>query len=90
MDDETVPPWEYLTELVHNVGAPKRLQHLLNWRGSDGWELVALTPRVKAEFMMNNLGGDMLAIFKRPGLGKFDKSAARGTNLPDNYEEAPY
>jgi hypothetical protein len=63
--------WEYAVDLIQNRGAEVTLRHFLNWRGSEGWELVSLAPRVKP-FMGEVQGGDLIAVFKRPGLGKFD------------------
>lgn len=67
--------WEYVVEIVDNSGAGGTLRNLLNWRGSEGWELVSLAPRVKP-FMGQLQGGDMFAVFKRPGVGKFDPGMA--------------
>ena len=61
--------WEYKVELVVNTGAEQTLHHVLNARGAEGWELVSLAPRVKP--VIGQLqGGDLLAIFKRPGAGR--------------------
>ena len=64
--------WEYLVQLVDNTDMNSgRLQHVLNWRSSQGWELVSLAPRVKP--VMGQLqGGDVMAVFKRAGVGSFD------------------
>ena len=75
MPGNDVGTWEYANDIVENEAVPKRLHHVLNWRGSQGWELVSLTPRVKS-FMGSSQGGDVVAVFKRPGLGPFDASLA--------------
>jgi hypothetical protein len=68
-------PWEYKVDLVENTGAESKLRHILNARGAQGWELVSLAPRVKP--VLGQLqGGDLLVVFKRPGLGKFDADIA--------------
>ncbi len=67
--------WEYKVELVGNTGADQTLRHVLNARGAQGWELVSLAPRVKP--VIGQLqGGDLLAVFKRPGVGAFDPDIA--------------
>jgi len=67
--------WEYKVELILHAGAEKTLRHVLNARGAQGWELVSLAPRVKP--VIGQLqGGDMLAVFKRPGTGAFDPDIA--------------
>lgn len=63
-------PWEYATDVVGNAEMP-RLRHVLNWRGSEGWELVSLAPRVKPVIGAMQ-GGDFVLVFKRHGLGSFD------------------
>jgi hypothetical protein len=70
-----VETWEYLTELVDNAVVVTRLRHLLNLRGSEGWELVSFSARVKP-VMGGTQGGDLVAVFKRPGLGPFDRDIA--------------
>jgi hypothetical protein len=68
---DVVVQWEYKVDLISNTGAEQRLRHVLNARGADGWELVSLAPRVKSA-VGNITGGDLFAVFKRPGVGKFD------------------
>jgi hypothetical protein len=63
--------WEYKVELIENTGADVKLHHVLNRRGSEGWELVSLAPRVKSA-MGGIQGGDMIAVFKRQGVGTWD------------------
>jgi hypothetical protein len=67
--------WEYKVELVDNTGAEKRLRNVLNARGAEGWELVSLAPRVKSA-IGSVTGGDLFAVFKRPGVGTFDPEIA--------------
>jgi Domain of unknown function (DUF4177) len=64
-------PWEYRVEPVKHLD-PSRLQHILNWLGSEGWELVGLTHRVKGVSITAGRDWDTLAILKRPGRGAFD------------------
>jgi hypothetical protein len=52
----------------------------LNWRGSQGWELVSFAPRVKS-VISGSQGGDMVEVFKGPGLGSFDEKVA----IPPDY-----
>jgi hypothetical protein len=68
-------PREYKVELIDNTGAEKRLRHILNARGAEGWELVSLAPRVKSA-VGSLTGGDLFAVFKRSGLGAFDAEIA--------------
>jgi hypothetical protein len=60
--------WEYKVELVD--------PYLLDWRASQGWELVSLAPRVKP-VIGGMRGGDVVAVLKRPRLGPF-RSRAEG------------
>jgi hypothetical protein len=71
----SVDQWEYKVEVIDNTGAERRLASVLNLRGSEGWELVSLAPRVKSA-IGNLTGGDLFAVFKRPGVGKFDRDLA--------------
>jgi hypothetical protein len=68
--------WEYVCEIIDNAEAATCLPHLLNWRGSEGWELVSLAPRVKP-VLGGTQGGDMVAAFKRPGTGALDPNTAQ-------------
>jgi hypothetical protein len=63
--------WEYKVDLIENTGADVKLHHVLNCRGSEGWELVSLAPRVKS-VIGSSQGGDMIAVFKRRGVGSWD------------------
>jgi hypothetical protein len=70
-----VDAWEYRVDVIDNTEITARLRHVLKHRGSQGWELVSLAPRVKP-FLGQQQGGDMIAVFKRPGLGSFDLGVA--------------
>ncbi len=73
--DGDVEQWEYAFNVVSNQDVEQTLRHVLNWRGSQGWELVSLSPRVKP--VIGGLqGGDMIAVFKRRGLGSFNHDLA--------------
>ena len=53
--------WEYLVEPVFLEGDGRMAQEMLNERGAEGWEMVAIVP--------NSVGKDhtyTAAIFKRP------------------------
>jgi hypothetical protein len=75
MTDDAQPTWQYVYDIIENSELNKRLPHVLNWRGSEGWELVSLGPRMDA-VLGGAQGGDLIAAFKRPGVGAFDPSLA--------------
>lgn len=62
-----VGPWEYRVEKFLNPEV-ERMRNDLNRVGAEGWELVSLSSTVKK---VAAIGNEMVAVFKRPGLGKF-------------------
>lgn len=67
--------WRYTYSIIENSELAKRLRHVLNWRGSEGWELVNLSPMVKP-FLGESQGGSVIVTFRKPGLGEFDPNIA--------------
>lgn len=66
-----VVPWRYHAIIIPNTSSPGAIASQFNSLGADGWELVSFAPRVKS--VVGGLsGGDLIAVFKQPGLGAFD------------------
>lgn len=78
--------WEYHVETIHNTQFGD-LPHTLNYRGADGWELVSMVSRIKPA-LGELTGGDVTAVFKRPGRGSWDPARIYDPSADDGYHGA--